>query len=140
MAYITINDLYNVIDQVNVTQMFCDFGQQQLDANATTILNNLLQFASDTADSMVSSIYAVPFNTPVPQKIQKAALIFAAEMCYLRRLSPTEKNPFKEQADYWRKELMMINSGQLSLDSNSRRDVAPIIINKYPTRVNSGIY
>lgn len=140
MAYITINDLYNVIDQVNVTQMFCDFGQQQLDANAQTIINNLLQFASDTADSMVSSIYSIPFTPPVPQKIQKAALIFAVEMCYQRRLTPLEKNPFKEQADYWRKELMMINSGQLSLDSTSMRDVNPIVASTYPTRNNTNIF
>lgn len=121
--------------------MFEDYGQSSMDSDANTTLNNLLQFASDNADAFVSSTFVTPFSNPVPKKIKSAALYFAAEMCYQRRLSPDEKNPFKELADYWRKELMLINAGQLSLEQAVVKIVPPVLATVTKSRINdSNIY
>ena len=114
-----------------------DYGTGQLNQ---TVLNNILQLASDKADALVSSIYNVPFTTPVPVKIYQAAIIFAAEMLYQRRLTPDERNPMTPQANHWREVLMQINRGELSLDYDSMRAFTPIIAKVTPSRVNSGIY
>jgi len=136
MSYITIADLTNKIDSINLQSMFDDFAQGTLNS---TILNNILQLASDTADSLVSSIYKVPFATP-PGKIKIAALAFACEMCYARRLTPIEENPFRNEAEYWRKQLMMVNSGELSLDESFNRGFVPVAFNISINRVDTNMY
>ena len=114
MAYIQQQDLANYIDSVNLIAMTDDWSTGAVN---TTVLNNILQASSDAADALVSSIYSVPFvNVPIPIKVKKAAEIFAVEMLYQRRLTPSEKNPMKTEADYWRDTLLKVNLGQLSLD------------------------
>jgi len=137
MAYIGQADIANVIDSVNLIAMTDDWAQGTVN---TTVLNNILQLASDSADALVSSIYDVPFTSPVPVKIYNASIIFAAEMLYQRRLQPQESNPMKGQADFWRAELMKVNEGQLSLDGQFRRSVKPIITKTTRTRVNTNFF
>lgn len=138
MAYITVNDIYNKIDQVQVQAMTNDY-----DSNAplnTTILNNILQLASDNVDALVSSVYAVPFNPPFPKKLRMAAIVFACEMLYARRIVPEEKNPMKSEADHWRNELMLINKGLLSLDFASQRSFIPTIPVTVFNRANTNFF
>jgi len=137
MPYITITDITNVIDAVNLQAMVDDYNIGTLQS---VTLNNICQLASDTADSLVSSIYAVPFSGNPPKKIKNAAIIFAAEMLYQRRLVPDEKNPFKSQADYWRKELMLVNSGQLPLDATIQRVFTPVVFTATKNRVDTNNY
>ena len=107
---------------------------------SSQILTNILQLASDKTDALVSSIYQTPFNPPVPVKVRTAAAVFAVEMLWMRRLTPTETNPMTEQANYWRKTLMLVNSGELSLDANVKREFPPILINQYHSRVNTNFF
>lgn len=137
MAYITQADITNVIDAVNLTAMLDDYATGQINQ---TVLTNILQLASDKADALVSSIYVVPFPPPVPVKIRTAAIIFAAEMLYQRRLTPEQRNPMSDQADHWRKELMDINRGLLSLDYESTRAFTPIVSSAKYNRANTNIY
>jgi phage gp36-like protein len=138
MAYITITDLQASIDSVNLNAMTADYGDIN-SSNASTLLTNICQLASDKADSLVSSIYSVPFN-PCPPKIRMAAIAFATEMLYQRRLTPTDHNPAKDEGDYWRQILKMINLGQLSLDDSFRRVVPPVTCVKEKNRIDSNIF
>lgn len=137
MAYITQADITNVIDAINLVAMTDDYAQGQINQ---TVLNNILQLASDKADALVSSIYVVPFSAPVPVKVKTAAIIFAAEMLYQRRLTPDQRNPMTDQADHWRKELMDINRGLLSLDYDSKRAFTPIVSSTKYNRANTNIF
>ena len=137
MAYITQTDLANYIDNLNLIAATDDFATGTVN---TTVLNNLLQTASDKADSLVSSIYTVPFGNPVPVKIKQAAIIFAVEMLYARRLTPDQKNPMTPQADELRKTLMDINRGLLSLDAAVVRVFTPVVISSHPSRANTNIF
>jgi hypothetical protein len=141
MAYISQSDLTNYIDAVNLSGMLDDYALGPDNTTfSSTILGNILQLSSDKTDALVSSIYSTPFQTPVPVKIRTASAIFACEMLYQRRLVSPEQNPFTEQANYWRKTLMLVNSGELSLDANVRREFAPILINQYCSRVNTNFF
>lgn len=136
MAYIAQSDITNVIDQVNLTAMLSDFATGVADQ---TLLANICQLASDKADALVSSIYTVPFANPVPVKIYTAAVVFACEMLYQRRLTPGEKNPMKDEADHWRSVLMDVNKGLLSLDYQSHRAFTPIVTSTRYNRANTSI-
>lgn len=134
--YIQQTDLANYIDNVQIIAFTDDFATGILN---TTVLNNVMQMASDQCDALVSSIYSVPFATP-PAKIKQAAIIFACEALYFRRLTPVESNPMKEQADYWRKQLMLVNAGQLSLDESFNRGFSPVGFSVTRTRADAGIF
>jgi phage gp36-like protein len=137
MAYISLTDLYNYVDKPQVQAFSDDYATGTIDM---TIINNICQLASDKADSLVSSMYNVPFTGLIPVKIRTAAIIFAVEMLYARRLTPDQKNPMKSEADHWREELMMINSGQLSLDYQSQRAFTPIVFSSTLNKVDSNIF
>src|ERR1035437_257373 len=138
MAYITINDLYNYLDQIQVVACSDDFASGTVNM---TIINSIMQMACDKADSLVSSIYDVPFtNVPIPVKIRTASAIFAVEMLLQRRLAPDEKNYMKPKADMLRKELMDINRGLLSLDYQATRAFTPIIADARYSRANTNMF
>lgn len=137
MAYIGYNDLLNYIDAQNLSAMTNDYdGNAPINMN---IISSICQIASDEADAGVSAIYSVPFSTP-PPKIRMAAIYFALEKLYQRRLTPQEVNPFTELAKQWRDTLKMINNGQMPLDDAYRRALQPIVAYTYPTRVNAPTY
>jgi phage gp36-like protein len=138
MAYITQDDLANYIDSVNLISMTDDWGTGAVN---TTILNNILEQASDSADALVSSIYSVPFvNVPIPIKVKTASAIFAVEMLYQRRLTPSERNPMKTEADYWRDTLLKVNLGQLSLDYLANRSFTPLIVRGHYNRSDTNVF
>lgn len=137
IAYCNQSDVTNLIDAVNLAAMTDDYAQGALN---TTVLTNVILMASNACDALVSSIYAVPFTSNVPAKIKDASIIFTCEALYARRLTPDEKNPFKSRADYWRKELMLINAGELSLDESFNRGFVPIAYVSTPSRVNTNFY
>lgn len=137
MAYCTIKDIYNYVDQVNATAMTDDFAQGNLNQ---PIIDSICALASSKVDALVSSIYSVPFQSPIPSKIYNAAVVFAVEMLYARRLTPSEKNPMKNEADMLRKELMDINRGLLSLDYQATRAFTPVIIRGKYNRCDANIY
>jgi hypothetical protein len=69
-----------------------------------------------------------------------AAIAFAVEMLYQRRLTPMEHNPGKANADLWRQTLKMVNLGQLSLDNAQQRIVPPITYATTRNVLNTSIY
>jgi hypothetical protein len=136
--YITINDLYNYLDQVQVSACSDDYGTG---VAQMSIINSIMQLACDKADSLVSAVYEVPFTTqPIPVKIRTASAVFAVEMLLQRRLAPNEHNNLTPQADLLRKELMDINRGLLSLDYQSKRAFTPVVIGSRYNRADSNIF
>ena len=99
------------------------------DNNSGTInqdtLNNIIENVSTDIDGALANIYEVPFGSPLPPKVSRAALVFACEAIYQRRLAPNEKNPFTEQAKALREELVKIGAGELNLDLNISRAYPP---------------
>lgn len=117
-----------------------DWGLGAVDTTfSSVILANLCAQASANVDAMLSSIYQTPFSNP-PALVKSAAITFAAEMLYLRRLTPTESNPFKSQADMYRDMLKKIGNGDIPLDANTTRIFSPIIARTHPSRVDSNIF
>ena len=67
----------------------------------------------------------------LPVKINSAALALCCHALYARRLAPTERNQFEEEAALWRGtpthpgELVKIGRGEIELDSDYPRTVSP---------------
>lgn len=137
MAYCGQSDLLNYVDSVQLGAFTDDYSQGTLN---TAILNSICQLASNQADSLVSSVYQVPFVGTIPIKIYTASVVFAVEMLYARRLTPGQVNPMTEVANHWRKTLMDVNRGLLSLDYQVQRSFTPVAINTSISRVNSSIF
>lgn len=137
--YIQSSDLLNYLDQQNLAAAMDDFSMGPNGPLQTSVLNGILQGASDKSDSFVCSIYQTPFSTP-PAKIKQAAIVFACFMVMSRRLTPSESNPFKTQNEYWEKTLISIGNGELPLDVNFPRAFPPLIARTYRMRDNSNIF
>jgi len=140
MAYINSQDILNYVDANNLQEFLDDYNQGPNNTSiSSVILANICQLASNKADALVSSIYQTPFANP-PVKIQTAATIFACELLYSRRGIVGEKNPFEKQAQYWREELIKVNTGMLSLDANFQREFTPVVVSSHKTRVDTNFY
>ncbi len=92
----------------------------------TGLLDNIIAAVSMDIDGRLAPIYDVPFDTP-PPPVAAAALVFACETLYRRRLTPGEKNPFTSEADQWRNTLLKIGNGELSLDTTNSRDFSSVV-------------
>jgi|SRR5882672_7826572 len=88
-------------------------------------LNQIIIDASNDIDARLANIYQTPFVGTPPAKVSAACLIFVCERIFERRLAPEEKNPWKMQADMWRKELTMISNDEIALDVNFSRAFPP---------------
>ena len=133
MPYITRNDILTKISNSDLDQFTDDNGDGVADQG---VLDLVISIASNAADVYVASIYQTPFTGYIPSKIKDAALIFAVEMMYQRRLAPEEKNIFKPQADLWREVLRTIGTGQVPLDANVPRLVTPGFAITYDSRLS----
>ena len=141
MAYIQYTDLLNYTDQQNLNMMSQDYGVPDQGAIPNvTLINSICQIASDTADSLVSSIYVVPFTNNIPAKIRIASIYFALYALWARRRIPDESNQWKKDADYWRETLLKINTGEVALDANVVRAFTPIVSQTHQSRINTTIY
>ena len=138
MAYCGYADLLNEIDALTLGAMSNDYnGNQEVNQS---VISSVCQYASNSCDALVASIYRTPFNNPPPAKIYNAAIAFACEALYNRRRTSTQENPFKDKADEWRKELIAVGSGQHPLDANFTREFTPVVIKYSRSRIDSNIY
>lgn len=135
--YCTYDDLVVLVDAVNLAAMSNDY-DGNLPVNMT-VINNICAQASNKVDALISSIYT-PFSGYIPSKVKEASIIFSLEILYARRLTPDEKNPFKEQSRTWLDLLTKINAGELDLDAQTKRVVKPVIFSATISRLNSNIY
>jgi len=116
MPYITASDI-----EARFTDAFLD---QALDDDTdgvrdTGLLESVLTAASDDVDGILGAAYTVPFSSPYPAAAKGAALAFACELLYARRMGKSSKdvNPWTARADDWRRRLEDIVLGKVPLRS-----------------------
>lgn len=135
--YITQADLQTLISNTELIGFLDDRRTGLLDM---TLLNSIISTCSTMVDGYLASIYTTPFPAPYPAKVRTATLYFTSEALYARRLTPEEKNPFKQVADMWRTILTEIGSGQVPLDANFPRAVTPGFSINTPSIVNDNMF
>ena len=121
MAYLTLNDLAAAIPAPLLNDACDDDRDGVADSG---LLDQIIQRAGDAVDSYLASLYSTPFN-PVPPVVKEAALVFACEQIYDRRLQPEETNPMRERAKTWRARLADIGADKLPLDASFNRSFTP---------------
>lgn len=121
MAYIVSSDLDAYISANDLIPFADDSGAGNAD---TAKLASIIATAQLQVDGRLASIYTVPI-VPTPPLCKIATVIFTCEALYARRLTPGDKNPFKDQADQMRHKLDAIGSGDAPLDSSITRSFAP---------------
>lgn len=112
MNYFDLADLETLIPPQFLTQSLDDDGDgdgEQFDFVRTA--------AQDAVDAVLSTRYTVPFSGTIPRIVKRAALVFAAKLCYERRGIHDDANPFTSQAADMGKLLMQIAMGKLPLDA-----------------------
>jgi phage gp36-like protein len=100
-----------------------DAGSGSLD---TGVLEDVITDANNAIDGYLEATYALPLPT-IPSKVAHAALIFACESLYQRRLAPEEKNIFSQEANFLRKWLEQISTGEISLGLTIPKAVPPVV-------------
>lgn len=80
--------------------------------------------------------YATPFTAPYPSIILDAALIFACEAIYGRRVAP-EQNPWKSRADQIRTKLDAIAKGDQPLTPDLQRKDPSVSVISAPSKTFS---
>lgn len=121
MAYTTQEKIQTLIPAQNLTDALDDDRDGSADDG---LLDTIIETAANAVDAYLAGLFTVPFTTP-PAPIQEAALIFACEMVYARRLGLDEKNPFTVRANVWRERLQKIGAGQLPLDAATEKPNTP---------------
>ena len=133
MADISQTDLQAFISATQMVQFLDDDGDGAPDGG---LINTIIANCSAVADGALAPIYNVPFPV-VPPPVKAAVIMYVCEALYDRRLTPTEINPFRERATYWRDTLRKIGHGELDLDANSSRAFSPVFLQSLCMKVNS---
>ena len=122
-AYTSQAQLAGYISQQNLISLTDDTNSGSVD---TGVLASVIQACSNTVDGLLAATYPVPFTgTPLPTLVTEAATMFACEALYARRLVPGEHNPFKAEADMFRKSLGAIAQNGGGLDNAQPRAYVP---------------
>jgi phage gp36-like protein len=134
MAYVTQTQVETVI---SVPDHLAFLDDERTGSFNPTRFAALAAMASTMVDAYLSGIYDTPFAAPGPAPCQAAALAFYCEMLYQRRLTPDQVNPFKSQANQWRKILDNIRVEGTGLDHAVDRDFDPGFAVTTPVTFNS---
>lgn len=108
--YFSFNDLKALIPGAFLVQALDDDGDGVVDA-FTAVQDQ----AQGEVDAHLSARFAVPILTNIPPIAKRASMIIAAELCYQRRGTPPDQNPWGKQASAMRKTLEMIASGKIEI-------------------------
>lgn len=106
MPYVLLGDLRGKIPQKFLVQALDDDQDGEVDAGLWELVQAQ---AARAVDSRLGQRYEVPFADP-PAIVLEAALIFACEGIYARRVGPDE-NPFMGMGNAMRGKLDKIGSG-----------------------------
>lgn len=97
-----------------------------------TVLNQIIENASNYIDGRVANIYDVPFD-PVPTVVASMALSIVCYRLYRRRLTPDEKNNFAEEWYEVKKFLDEVNTGEKHIDLTQPRNYPQGALTGQPT-------
>ncbi len=121
MAYTDQTAITTYLNGKDITPFLDDDLDGTSDAG---LLDSIIATCSMECNGYLAGIYPTPFN-PVPATVASACTIFVCEALYARRLTPDEKNPFKDRADNWRKVLNDIRINGTGLDYTIDRAFEP---------------
>lgn len=121
MAYLTATELAAAIPAACLNDACDDDRDGTADSG---LLDQIITRAGAAVDAYLASLYPTPFVT-APPVVKEAALVFACELVYARRLAPDEKNPYAERAKTWRARLEQIGADKLPLDAAFNRSFEP---------------
>ena len=116
MSYTSQSQIETLIPPADLTAILDDDRDGQPDSG---LLDNIIAGASQAVDAYLAASYPMPLPNPAPAAAAEAALLFACEMCYARRLNQDQKNPFTSRANYWRERLAQIGRGEIPLDGST---------------------
>lgn len=122
MAYTDTEAVLTYINNVDLIPFTQDDPSGTADAARIAAI---IATVSTKIDGYLANRYAVPFN-PVPAFIANAATMFACEAFWQRRLTPADKNPFKDECDEIRKMLKEIHDGTGEIDANLTQLTTPV--------------
>jgi phage gp36-like protein len=112
MPYVELSDLEGQIPPEFLTQALDDNNDDYIDA-----WEKVQESACEEVDALLEGRFSVPLAAPVPRVVKRAAITFACELCYRRRGTPDDQNPWVKRADATRKMLAMITAGDLKLQA-----------------------
>lgn len=122
MSYVARQQITAKIPAPLLTEALDDDGDGAEDAG---LLDQIIANASQAVHGFLSGLFTVPFPDPAPTAVQQAAFIFTLEEIYARRSERDEKNPWRDQADFWRERLQQIGDRKLPLDAAAIKAVVP---------------
>ena len=117
MAYCSQSDIEAEIQPSDLIALTDDLGTGTVN---NTILNQIIQNASDYLDGKISNIYATPIN-PVPSVVKDMCIRITCYRLYRRRLAPGEKNNFDDDFKDAMTTLNQINNGEFHLSAAPAR-------------------
>lgn len=121
-AYLALTDLNGQIPPQFIIQALDDDNDNVIDA-----WEQVQAAVQNEIDAALEGRYVVPLTfDPMPRTINRAAVALACEMCYRRRGTSDDVNPWKGRADAARKTLAAIAAGDQKLASLPDTDQAVV--------------
>jgi hypothetical protein len=124
MAYVCYTDVQGKIPPKFLIQALDDDLDGQPDPGLFDLIAS--QVSTDI-DGRLGQRYAVPFSAPLPAIVSSAALIFACEAVYARRVTP-EQNPWMGQGNSFRSKLDRIGQGLEPLTPELQRKAPSVSV------------
>jgi len=110
MPYVSQSDLTGMIPAPLLAAALDD---AETGSANPAVWQQIAQDTQDEIDGVLGKLYPIPFQTPLPAFITRAAKLLAADRIYKRR--GAEKNPYEAEAIGIRKELLSIGEGDSRL-------------------------
>jgi phage gp36-like protein len=139
-SYCSVTDIQGEIQPSDLIALCDDVGTGQLDANALTVLNQVISNASGYIDGKVANLYGtqLPFN-PVPSSVKSMAITITCYRLFRRRETADEKNKFYQDFKEVKSFLDEVNKGEAHIDDVPFRDV-PQIVTTGRNSIYGGMY
>jgi phage gp36-like protein len=120
MSYCTQSDIEGEIQNADLIMLTDDTNTGLVNS---TVLNAVIQNASDFIDSHLAGIYTVPFSNPIPTAVKSWCVTVSCYRLYRRRLNPMEKNNYAEAYREVCSQLNDIRKGETGVDLGVPRTV-----------------
>ncbi|MBE7497079.1 MAG: DUF1320 family protein [Verrucomicrobiaceae bacterium] len=122
MPYVELSDLTGSIPAHDLVRALDDNNDKQIDA---AVWAKVQADACEEVDGLLEGRFTTPITLdPLPKVIKRAAIAFACELCYRRRGTPDDANPWFKSAQAFRKILTHISAGELKLSVTPNSDAA----------------
>lgn len=133
MSYVAQTDLKGLVPDEYLVGATDDEQSGAVDA---TVFAAIATAVDEDINGRLAAAYATPLS-PVPDLVKAAAKVLVAYLLYARRGVADERNPWAEQAKYWRGKLDSIGKGEQALTHDQDKANAPAVLISEPARTHS---